>query len=129
MKVGPKVPGPTGPPEVDGPGAGVAVGETGKPEATRRFAEALGAEGAEAATPTEASATADPVAAILSRYGAGELTRSETVRGVAETVVGAWPAGLGDPAMRARTVEQLVEQLESDPTFTTLLDAATGSPR
>jgi hypothetical protein len=128
MKIGPKVPGPAGPSEVEGSGAGAAVGETGKPGAARRFAEALRTDGAEAAKPTETPA-ADPVADIVARYGAGELTRAETVRGVAETVVGAWPAGLGDAAMRARTVEQLVEQLESDPTFTALLEAATGAPR
>ncbi len=129
MKVGPKLPGPTGPSEVEGPGAGAAVGETGKPGEARRFAEALGADGARAAAPTDAPAVADPVAGIVARYGAGELTRAEAVREMAETVVGAWPAGLGDAAMRARTVEQLVEQLESDPTFTALLDAATGAPR
>lgn len=128
MKVGPKVPGSVGPPEVEGTGAGTAVGETGKTGATRRFAEALGTDGA-AATPASAPTAVDPVADIVARYGAGELTRAETVRGVAETVVGTWPADLGDATLRARAVEQLVEQLESDPTFAALLDAAAGSSR
>jgi len=128
MKVGPKVPGSAGPPELEGTGAGTAVGGTGKAGGTRRFAEALGTDGA-AATTASAPTAAGPVADIVARYGAGELTRAETVRGVAETVVGTWPAGLADPALRARAVERLVEQLESDPTFVALLDAAAGSPR
>jgi hypothetical protein len=129
MKVGPKVPGPAGPSEVEGAGAGAAVGETGKTGAARPFAETLGTGGADAAARAGAPPGTDPVAAILARYGAGELSRAEAVRGVAESVVGSWPAGLGDPATRARTVEQLVEQLESDPTFSTLLDKATDGSR
>lgn len=129
MKVGPKGPGPTGSPEVAETGAGSPVGETGKTGATRRFAETLGTAGTPTATPTGDPAVADPVADLVARYGAGELTRAEAVRGVAETVVGTWPAGLGDATLRARAVEQLVEQLESDPAFTALLDAAAGAPR
>lgn len=128
MKVGPKAPGPAGPPEVEGTGTGTAVRGAGKTEATRRFAETLGTDGA-TARPASAPTAADPVADIVARYGAGELTRAETVRGVAETMVGAWPAGLGDGALRARAVERLVEQLEADPTFAALLDAAAGSSR
>jgi len=69
------------------------------------------------------------VADVVARYGAGELTRGEAVRQVAEAAVRAWPAELADEAARTRAVEEMAEVLAADPSFSALLDAAAGGPQ
>jgi hypothetical protein len=128
MRIGPKVPGPGGPIGVDGTSPGTAVGETEKPGAARRFAEALETSRPGTAAETPAVPGAGTVADVVARYGAGELTRDEAVRQVAEAAVRAWPAELADEAVRTRAVEEMAEVLAADPSFSALLDAAAGGP-
>jgi hypothetical protein len=129
MKVGPKVPGPGGPIGVGGTSPGEAVDGAKKPGAARPFAEALETSRASAAGQTPAAPAAGTVADVVARYGAGELTRDEAVRQVAESAVRAWPAELADEAARTRAVEEMAEVLAADPSFSALLDAAAGGPQ
>jgi hypothetical protein len=128
MRVGPKVPGPGGPIGVDGTSPGEAVGGAEKPGAVRPFAEALERSRAGAAAETPSAPAAGTVADVVTRYAAGELTRDEAVRQVADAAVRAWPAELADEAARTRAVEEMAEVLAADPSFSALLDAAAGGP-
>jgi hypothetical protein len=128
MKVGPKVPGPVGPAGVDGTKPGDAVREAGKAGRTAKFAEALATPPPGAVQGVAAEPAAGAVADVVARYGAGELTRAEAARQVAEAAVRAWPAELADEATRVRAVAEMTELLAEDPSFSALLDAAAGGP-
>jgi len=121
MKVGPKVPGPVGPAGVDGVEPEGAASGTRKAKGTAGFAEALAA-GRSAAV--DAPAGTAGVAEVVARYGAGELTRTEALRQVAEAAVRSWPTGYADDAARARAIDEMAEVLAEDPVFSALFDKA-----